>query len=165
MDQGEIDDFIKAFRKQATTKEGLEMIWTLWSFSPYFLYNLDDRSTPDPQKPGYFKRTPYERATQLAYFVSGKGPDSTLMAKAAAGSLSDPASYKAEFDRLFEGNDEHLNRFTRQWLSLEEQPPVGASQAYRTDTKVEFTISDDNVINQDLRLIVSSSRKIIKDEF
>ena len=120
MDPTEVEKYRLIFLTFPIAKEGVQRLWTLWALSPHFLYNLYNQSTPVSDDSNVYKLTPVERATQLAYALTGAGPDDSLVEKAQSGELNDPNVYRSEFDRLFEDNREHLDDFTDQWLKLDK---------------------------------------------
>lgn len=87
--------------------------------APQFLYrNVPSSGPADPSQA--LPLDDYALAARLSYFLWGSTPDDALLAAAAAGRLRDPATLRAEFDRLLaDGKADALyQRFVRQWLQL-----------------------------------------------
>ncbi|MDG2308514.1 MAG: DUF1592 domain-containing protein [Candidatus Binatia bacterium] len=81
--------------------------------SPEFLYQ------PQAYAPGQL--TDHELATRLAYFVWRSAPDDELLTLAQRGALSDPATIRAQVDRMLDD--------PKSWRFVEDF----ATQAYRLD--------------------------------
>lgn len=64
--------------------------------SPSFIFREEHGANPNP----LHSLDAYEVASRLAYFVSGKGPDATLRAKAKDGSILNKAVRQGEAERL-----------------------------------------------------------------
>jgi hypothetical protein len=66
--------------------------------------------------------SPYEIASELSYFLTSAPPDEELLAKAAAGALSDPAEREAQARRLLQNDplaQEGVVRLVREWLGID----------------------------------------------
>ena len=89
-------------------QEAMHLVIRNVLISPRFLYrSLSDGPLDD-----------YDLASRLAYFLTGRPPDSKLLAKAAAGQLSDPETLRKEAQRLLprKASDSMVVNFTGQWL-------------------------------------------------
>jgi len=71
---------------------------------------------------GAVRLTEHELAASLSYFITSAPPDDELLAKAAAGALSDPGEREAQARRLF-AHDPHARdtavRLVREWLGID----------------------------------------------
>lgn len=86
--------------------------------SPALLYRVE-RGVGGANAP-LLRLDGYERATRLAYFLTGSTPDEELLARAAADELGTPEQVRAEAARLLD-SDRFLQaavRFHRDWLEL-----------------------------------------------
>ncbi len=87
--------------------------------SPYFLY----RTEIGPESgggAGTFRLTDHEVASLLSYSVLGQPPTAALLAAAARGELTQPASLRTTIDTLLAAPEaaEPLRAFLFQWLTL-----------------------------------------------
>lgn len=80
--------------------------------SPSFLFLLDS----PPGKP----LDTYSLASRLSYFLWSSSPDEELLARAADGTLSEPAVLRSQVDRLLASSRAHrfTKNFVGQWLDL-----------------------------------------------
>ncbi len=89
--------------------------------SPSFLYQLE-LGMPDPAGDDVVALDAYELASRMALFLWGSVPDDALLDAAAAGELDDPASLRAQAERLLQ--DPHaraaVESFHVQWLHLDK---------------------------------------------
>ncbi|HSU69421.1 MAG TPA: DUF1592 domain-containing protein, partial [Tepidisphaeraceae bacterium] len=78
--------------------------------SPEFLFLHEDRGRLDD----------YALASRLSYFLWSSMPDEELLSLAAAGKLKDPATLRAQTDRLLNSPRAHAftQNFCGQWLNL-----------------------------------------------
>jgi hypothetical protein len=71
---------------------------------------------------GSVNLTPYELASTLSYLLTSAPPDDELLAKAKAGTLSDPNEREAQARRLFASDRAAQNtvvRLVREWLGID----------------------------------------------
>ncbi len=83
-----------------------------------YLTELGDTSSSD----GTIALTPHEIASSLSYLVTSAPPDDELLAKAAAGALSDPAEREAQARRLLATDalaQDNVIRLVREWLGID----------------------------------------------
>ncbi len=94
--------------------------------SPDFLYQVESAADGVDGKPNQYNLDTFELANRLAFHFWQSMPDSELMAKAADGTLSDPAVYEAEVKRIFEDpkTNRSVQRFVTEWLWLDELPEM-----------------------------------------
>ncbi len=80
--------------------------------SPRFLYLMEEPGPLDD----------HALASRLSYFLTGGPPDDTLMARADAGKLRDPAVLRRQADRLLEGDglQRFVTDFSAEWLDLDQ---------------------------------------------
>ncbi|MDG1482506.1 MAG: DUF1592 domain-containing protein [Myxococcota bacterium] len=99
--------------------EGLAYAIAAMAQSPSFLFRteLGERG-PD----GIRRYTDYEMASRLSFFLWNTTPDDALLAAAAAGELTVPASLAAEVDRMLEDERtrQGVEAFFTDMLSLDE---------------------------------------------
>lgn len=134
---GFIDDFgRRAFRRPltATERTNVNALYTTLradqsaaeSFSavlqyffqaPAFIY----RPEKGTGTTGVVALTPHELATRLAFLLTDAPPDTTLLALADDGTLSDPAVLHAQAERLLGASltQATLARFVREWLRVD----------------------------------------------
>jgi len=113
--------YTKLFMSGTTNADGALVVISAMLQSPYFLY----RSELGTSSSGTFKLTPFEVATELAYTLTGTGPDSTLLGAAdsvAAGSMTMSAMIDAQATRLLAAsaatNSTAVMGFMNGWLGL-----------------------------------------------
>lgn len=67
--------------------------------SPQFLY-VQERSEPDPDRPGQMRLDSYSKASRLSFLLWNSAPDEHLLAAAEKGSLHEPSELQAQVDRM-----------------------------------------------------------------
>jgi hypothetical protein len=84
--------------------------------APQFLYRGGTEAT----------LSPYDLASRLAYFLTLRPPDDALLAAAADGSLSQPATLRAQAERLLgeKTSQDFVESFVRQWLNTRLIPEI-----------------------------------------
>jgi hypothetical protein len=85
--------------------------------SPYFLFLVEQT----PEQGGFYRISPGELATRLAYFVWVAPPDDPLLALAESGRLHEPGVLADETRRLLKDPKSKglAQNFSRQWLGLD----------------------------------------------
>ncbi len=99
--------------------EGLSYAIAALAQSPSFLFRVElGETAPD----GTRRYTDYEMASRLSYFLWDTTPDDALLAAAAAGELTVPASLAVQVDRMLadERARQGVEAFFSDMLSLEE---------------------------------------------
>ncbi|MGH1347247.1 MAG: DUF1592 domain-containing protein [Nannocystales bacterium] len=101
-------------------QEGMEAALTAMLASPHFTYLVE---LGEPVEPGslVLRLSSYEVAARLSYFLWSSGPDSTLLDRAEAGALDDPAAIEAEARRMLADDRarDTIGTFTNQWLRID----------------------------------------------
>jgi hypothetical protein len=100
--------------------EGIELVVTAVLASPDALYRT---TTPPGDFAGeIYPLDDYELATRLSFFIWGQGPDDALLARAAAGELTDPDTLTAEAMRLLADPraESLVANFALPWLDLDD---------------------------------------------
>jgi hypothetical protein len=97
----------------------LEAVWLRALLSPSFLFKME-RGTPQGEE--LFRLTDHELAARLSYFLWRSPPDDALRALAEAGTLRDPATLRAEVERLLDHPRaaETFKVFHTEWLRLRD---------------------------------------------
>jgi hypothetical protein len=137
-----IASYSALFTAEKTFSDAAQAVITAMLQSPYFLY----RSELGTANGGTFALTPYEVATELAYLLTGKTPDDTLLAAAdsvAAGQLDTSAMIDQQADRLIAADASKASAvmgFMNGWLGLnrlyttaKDDTVLKLSQAIRDD--------------------------------
>lgn len=104
----------------ATYQDGIAHVLRglLQSAGLLYLTELGDASARD----GTIALTPYELASSLSYLLTSAPPDDELLAKAAAGALSDPSEREAQARRLLTTDalaQDNVVRLVREWLGID----------------------------------------------
>jgi hypothetical protein len=89
--------------------------------SPHFIFRFEEM--PANAKPGErYPISDLDLASRLSFFIWGAPPDSTLIAVAKRGKLSDPVTLRAQVKRMIaDDRAEALGtRFAAQWLRLQD---------------------------------------------
>ena len=88
--------------------------------SAEFLYRIELDPSPDTTE--VHPLSGFELATRLSYFLWSSAPDEELLARAADGSLTDPALLAAEVDRLLDDakSTRFVENFAGQWLGARQ---------------------------------------------
>lgn len=111
--------------------------------SPRFLFRLER----DHVEPGLRAVTDHELATRLSYFLWNSMPDAELNALADAGRLNDPATLKAQLQRMLADprSASFLKTFTEQWLGTKAVGDTVPASPEAKDSKGIYTkeIGDD----------------------
>ena len=107
--------------EDATYLDGIAQVTRGLLQSAGFLYmtELGDGMTT---KEGTVEMTQNEIAAALSYFLTSAPPDAELLARAAAGALSDPAEREAQARRLFASEPlarDTAVRLVREWLGID----------------------------------------------
>ena len=110
----------------ATYEDGIAHVLRglLQSAGLLYLTELGDASSDD----GTITLTPYEIASSLSYFLTSAPPDDELLARAAAGALSNPAAREAEARRLLANEplaQDGVVRLVREWLGIDRIESTG----------------------------------------
>lgn len=174
----EVARYLALFKSGKDTRDKIALVWSALAMSPYFTYNIDDRGKFDENDPELVERTLEERAVQLAYFLTGRGPDEALAQKARNGSLADEDVFRSEFERLiktgFSANlvaehysdpITHWDRFFQEWLDLVDTPPYdNVGSHYQENSGIKYYESHGkNPINSDIRWLREMSNNIIRN--
>jgi len=108
--------------EEATYEDGVAHVLRGLLQSAGFLY-LTELGAPGPApRERTVALTPYEIASSLSYFLTSAPPDDELLARAAAGALSDPAEREAQARRLLRSDpvaQESVVRLVREWLGID----------------------------------------------
>lgn len=114
LDQGEVDDFVKIAQDSLTAGEsfvyatllGLRGVLTS---TPFILFD---------EAPG--RLNDYALASRLSYFLWSTLPDEELLRLAATKQLSQPATLRAQVERMLKDkrSEGFITNFTGQWLDL-----------------------------------------------
>lgn len=107
-----------ALADRAPGEPGLRLVVEAMIQSPHFLYRSElGRST---EVPGRFALTAFEVATQLAFFLTGTGPDDALLEAARRGDLDSVAGIEVEARRLARSPAGRAQqaRFFERWLDF-----------------------------------------------
>jgi hypothetical protein len=150
----QVTRYEKLFATGATFEQGLELTITTMLQSPYFLYRRE-LGTPDTQKPGQVRLTPYEVASNISYLITRSMPDEQLFAAAAANQLSTREQIDAQVERLMADPKNHgtINTFMGEWLEIKrvfgvlKDPKVfDFSDAMRADMEHETASLIEDVV-------------------
>jgi hypothetical protein len=91
--------------------------------SPQFLYQLDVGAPVEGGEtpPDRYALTDHELASHLSYLLVDAPPDDTLQQLAAAGALSDTATFREQAERLLDDSRgrQTLKRFVAEWFDVE----------------------------------------------
>lgn len=90
---------------RSTPAEAARNVLVSMILSPYFVFRVELGEAADGQL-----LTTYEVATRLSHFASRQSPDAELLARAADGSLRDPAQLVAQLHRLWNKPEGHHAR-------------------------------------------------------
>jgi len=105
-----------ATSKGDTAEAGLTLALQAVLLSPNFLFRVELDPTPTATTPHPLNG--YELASRLSYFLWSTMPDDQLTAAAAAGTLSNPATLKAQVTRMLASPKARalVDNFAGQWL-------------------------------------------------
>jgi hypothetical protein len=106
-----------ATSKGDTVEAGLTLALQAVLLSPNFLFRVELDPTPTATTPHPLNG--YELASRLSYFLWSTMPDDQLTAAAAAGTLSNPTTLKAQVTRMLASPKAHalVDNFAGQWLA------------------------------------------------
>ncbi len=101
-------------------ERGMSAVLEAMLQSPYFLYRLE--LPPAVSSPGPRSLTSHELASRLSFLLWNSGPDSELLAKAAAGTLVSAEQLRSEAQRLLADPraERAIATFHREWLGISE---------------------------------------------
>lgn len=101
-------------------EQGIRLMLQAMLVSPHFLFRVE--RDPDPASTTPHALSDFELASRLSYFLWSSMPDDTLLDLAEQGTLSDPATLRAQVERML--GDERaqalIENFAGQWLHLRE---------------------------------------------
>jgi hypothetical protein len=109
---------------------GIEAVIAAMLQSPHFVYQVEV-GEPDPDDDARRRLTGYEMATRMAFFLTGRGPDSDLLDLAEAGDLDTSAGVRDVARELVETVEARvaLDNFAGELLRLEELDVVAKDPA------------------------------------
>lgn len=111
--------FDLAVKEGLTPEQGIQLSIQAMLVSPNFLFRIE--RDPDPtDAEAYHKVSDIELASRLSYFLWNSMPDEELLSLAEAGKLSEPATLRAQVDRLLadERAASFSESFAGQWLEI-----------------------------------------------
>ncbi|HWA76845.1 MAG TPA: DUF1592 domain-containing protein [Polyangiaceae bacterium] len=122
------EEFARATTVAATGQDyatSVRLIVELVLQSPGTLYVSELGSPTAPAAPGQpIELTPYEKASQLSFMLSGTRPDAALLQSVATNALAKPADVQREAERMLATDRAkvELKRFIDGWLDM---GPIG----------------------------------------
>jgi hypothetical protein len=144
-----IDGFLRDFAlhvfRRPLTKAELSNFKTAWQqaggdgfryvisrilASPYFIYQVQDQSTPDAADRRSLRLSAYELASRLSYQLWDSMPDEELFQAAASGQILNDAFYRKLVESYFAGGPKTdrirptFARFFREWFDLDQVPQM-----------------------------------------
>lgn len=126
----EVERYLAVFDIGAEVSDAVGLKWVVAAMlqSPYFLYRSE---LGVPAGDGTYRLTEPEIATAMAYFLTGRPPDTRLRSRAEAGVLTNPIVRRAEARRLLETREARvaMTHFFTQWLDVEHLASVGKNEA------------------------------------
>ena len=111
--------FAAADAQDVGFERGAKLVVEAMLQSPQFLYRTTKARGGDKEIGGV---DDYELATNLSFFLWGRGPDAELMELAGAGNLNDAETFDAQVDRLV-GDARTRDNFLQmmdEWMNIEE---------------------------------------------
>jgi hypothetical protein len=114
----DVSFFYDIYTSAGANQEGLGSVISAILLSPEFLYHIETGTAGGSDTA--FSLSNYEIASRIAYQTTDSPPDTTLMALADDGTLSQPAVLDAQVSRLLlstSGRDK-IHRFFSYWLML-----------------------------------------------
>lgn len=120
-EQGALLQLYQVGADGATYADGIAHVTRGLLQSAGFLY-LTELGDGAPAADGTLELTQSELAASLSYFLTSSPPDAQLLAKAAAGALSDPDEREAQARRIFQTNplaQDTTVRLVREWLGVD----------------------------------------------
>ncbi len=127
-----------------TAEQALSLALRAVLLSPHFMFRVELDSDPTSLTPHPLNG--FELATRLSYFLWSSMPDEALLSAAAAGTLSDPSTLRAQATRLLQDPRAAalIDNFAGQWLHLRAidaaQPSEKADVSVLTAMKAEATM-------------------------
>jgi hypothetical protein len=124
----DVDGLMRFYREGSKTggfDEGIRLALQAMLANPYFVFRFEKQPANIADGKD-FKISDIELASRLSFFLWGSIPDQALLAKATAGTLSQPAILSAEVKRMLaDPKSEALaSRFAGQWLRLQDLEKV-----------------------------------------
>lgn len=107
-----------------THADGLRDLLLVAMASPYFAHQIEHGD--GSQTGDVVRLTAHELASRLSYHFWSAPPDDGLWALAEDGSLTEPAVYEAEVERVFADprTEQTLEHFFSEWLEVEKLAPM-----------------------------------------
>jgi Protein of unknown function (DUF1592)/Protein of unknown function (DUF1588)/Protein of unknown function (DUF1595)/Protein of unknown function (DUF1587) len=121
--QSEVDGLLGIYRVAATGgtySDGIQAVIAAVLESPGFLY-ITEMGSASPVSGGAVTLTEPEIASELSYLLTGSPPDSSLLATAQAGQLSDGPTRQQQARRLVKtaAAKAQLTQVVEQWLGID----------------------------------------------
>jgi len=115
----------KRLQAGASRDEALRVAYTAMIASPNFYYLREPEAAGD-----------FHLASRLSYYLWSSMPDAELLSLATAGKLTDPATRRAQVERMLNHRNaaSFIRRFTERWLRLDKlgsMPPPGGFYFHR----------------------------------
>jgi cytochrome c553 len=121
LSSGEIDRLLALFDRAIEQGDSFELALRqplkAVLVSPNFLFLVEQT----PEQGGFYRISPLELATRLAYFIWAAPPDDALLSLAESGRLHDEGVLREETQRLLKDPKSKglAHNFSRQWLGLD----------------------------------------------
>ena len=152
-----VERYLSKSSEKENSVEAAVDVFALILSSPDFLYMSEPRQGEKPER-----LDGRELAIRLSYFLWSSPPDNELLALAKSGRLSDPATLRAQTDRLLGDSraEAFVSGFAHQWLNMarldmfefqaEHHPEF--DEAIRTSARQEVYASIQHLIDEQLPL-------------
>lgn len=121
-----VQEYEQRFGNAGSFQEFAQLVMTTMLQSPYMLY----RRELGVQNGNEYTLSPYEVASELAYFLTDAPPDNQLLEAAAQGRLNTKEDIDREVSRLIQTDaaKHMLERFVHGWLEMENLPNKAKAQ-------------------------------------
>lgn len=127
LDEASINSYAALFASESSFQDGARSVIAAMLQSPYTLY----RRELGVQQGSEYVLTPYEVASQLAYFLTDAPPDAQLYEAAKNNQLSTPEQLLPHTERLLNSQyaEEALKNFVQGWLHIDKLPSKAKTES------------------------------------
>jgi len=165
----EIESYIDTFRmgSRLGIDESVKLLVQRLLLSPNFLFKVETEGAVKASN--LLELSPFELASRLSFALTGASPDDRLLEDVAANGLDDDRLlFHAR--RYFNSSrgQKHIERFFRQWLSLESIPGLDSNEMFpglsEDDAKNELLNEMNQVVNREVFDKSSSYKELMSTQ-
>lgn len=163
---GSLFDAVQTGEDALTPTLALAAVFQAVMLAPEFLYMVELGQPTDDEC--IVELTPYELATKLSFLFWNEPPDAELLLLAATGALGQPATLKAQAERLLDDPraEAAVVRFFQEWMHVIDvhNESVGPTITEAWDLEFQFFVHDAVFGGKQIRDLLNSDSGFVNDE-